>query len=79
MRAVGKYLLPCCANNFYDFRNRFYDVIEEISVIWKDLGFEDVDLLSVKECLDLHSQPLTNMGIIELEQHHTYEKEEIAS
>jgi hypothetical protein len=55
-------------------------VIEEISVIGKDLGFEDVDSPSVRECLDSHSQPLTDMDLIELEQQHTYdEKEEIAS
>jgi hypothetical protein len=79
-RAVWKYLLPYCANNFYGFRNRIDAVIEEISDIGKDFAFEDVDSPSVKECLNLHSQPLTDMDIIELEQHHTYdEKEEIAS
>lgn len=74
IRAVWKYLLPYCANNFFGFRNRLDTVIEKISVIGKDLGFEDVDSPHVKECLDLHSQPLTDMDIIELEQHHTHDR-----
>jgi hypothetical protein len=57
-----------------------WPVIHEISIIGKDFGFEDVDSPSVKEYPDLHSQPLADMDIVELEQHHTYdEKEEIAS
>jgi uncharacterized protein with ParB-like and HNH nuclease domain len=37
-------------------------------------------LPNVRECLDLHSQPLTDTDLIELEQQHTYdEEEEIAS
>jgi hypothetical protein len=45
---------------------------EEISVIGKDLGFENVDSPNVRECLDSHSQPLTDTDIIELEQRLTY-------
>jgi hypothetical protein len=33
---------------------------EEIGVIGKDLGFQDVDSPNVRECLDSHSQPLTD-------------------
>jgi hypothetical protein len=37
--------------------------IEEISVIGKDPGFEDIDLPNARECLDSHSQPLTDMDL----------------
>jgi hypothetical protein len=53
---------------------------EEISVTGKDLGFKDVDSPNVTECLDSHSQALTDTDLIELEQQRTYdEKEEIAA
>jgi hypothetical protein len=62
------------------FKNQLHGVIEEISILAKDLGFEDVDLPSVRECLDSHSQPLTDMDLTELEQQCTYdEKEQIAA
>jgi hypothetical protein len=52
---------------------------EEISVNGKDLGFEDVDSPSVRECLDSHSQPLTDTDLTESVQQRTYyKKEEIA-
>jgi hypothetical protein len=55
-------------------------IIEEISVTGKDLGFEDVDSPNVRECLDSHSQPLTDTDLIEVHQQRTYdEKEETAS
>jgi hypothetical protein len=55
-------------------------VIEEISVIGKDLGFEDVDSPNVGECLDSHSQALTDTDLIELGEQRAYDgKEEIAS
>jgi hypothetical protein len=55
-------------------------VIEEISVVGNDLGFEGVDSPNVREYLDLHSQPLTDTDLTESEQQLTYdEKEEIAS
>jgi hypothetical protein len=45
-----------------------------------DIGFDDVDSPNVRECLDSHSQPLTDTDLAELEQQLTYdEKEEIAS
>jgi hypothetical protein len=47
MRAVWKYLLPHGANDFCGFQNRVDTVTEEISVIAKDLGFEDIDSPSV--------------------------------
>lgn len=54
-------------------------LIEEISAIGKDLGFEDVYLPNARECLNSHSQPLTDMDLVELEQQHTCnEKEEIS-
>jgi hypothetical protein len=43
-----------------------------INVIGKDLGFEDVDSTNVRECLDSHSQRLTDTDLIELEQQRTY-------
>jgi hypothetical protein len=49
-----KYLLCYCANDFCGFENRVNDVIEEIRVIGKDLGFEDVDSPNVRECLNSH-------------------------
>jgi hypothetical protein len=48
-------------------------VIEEISVIGKDLGFEDVDSPNVRECLDSHSQALTDTDLTELEEQHAYD------
>jgi hypothetical protein len=45
-----------------------------------DLGFEDVDSLNVRECLESHSQPFTDIDLTELGQPHIYdEKEETAS
>jgi hypothetical protein len=40
------------------------------------LGFEDVDSSNVRECLDSHSQPLTDTDLIELEQQRTFDKKE---
>jgi hypothetical protein len=80
MKAVWKYLLPYCANEFCGFKNRVAAFIEEISLIRKDLVFEDDDSPNVRECLDSHSQPLIDTDLTELEQRRTYdEKEEIAS
>jgi hypothetical protein len=63
-----------------DIIKRFDAVIEEISDIGKDLCFEDVDSPNVRECLDSHSQPLTDTDRVKLGQQLTYdEKEEIAS
>jgi hypothetical protein len=77
MRAVWKYLLPYCANDFCVFENRVDAVTEEISVIGKDLGFEDVDSPNVRECLDSHSLTRTLQN---WSNSVTYdEKEEIAS
>jgi hypothetical protein len=38
-------------------------VIEEISVVGKDLGFGDVDSTTVRQCLDSHSQPPIDMDL----------------
>jgi hypothetical protein len=65
--AVWKYLLPYCANDFNGFENRVHFVIEVISVIGKNFGFEHVDSPNVRECLDSNSQPLTDTDLIELE------------
>jgi hypothetical protein len=46
MRAVWRYLLPYGANDS-GFENRADAVTEEISVVAKNLGFEDVNLPSV--------------------------------
>jgi hypothetical protein len=51
-------------------------VIEEISVIGKDLGFEDVDSPNVRECLDSHSHPLTNTDLMQLELQQTASERE---
>jgi hypothetical protein len=47
---------------------------EEISVIGKDLGFEDVDSPNIRECLDSHSQPLSDTDLTELQQQRTYDE-----
>jgi hypothetical protein len=61
---------------FCDFEIRVHAVVEAISVIGVDLGFED----NVRECQDLHSQPLIDMDIVELKQQCNYcQKEEIMS
>jgi hypothetical protein len=65
MSAVWKYLLPNCRNGFRGFENRVDVVIEEISVIGKDLDFENVDSANVRECLDSHSQPITDTDLID--------------
>jgi hypothetical protein len=67
MRAVWKYLVPYCANDFCGFENPVDAVNEEISAIGKDLVFEDVDSRSVRECLGSYSQPLTDTNLTELE------------
>jgi hypothetical protein len=42
--------------------------------------FEDGESPNVRKCLDSHSQPLTDMDLIEMEKQHTYdEKEKIVS
>jgi hypothetical protein len=72
--------VPYCANDFCGFENRVDAFIEEISVNGKDFGIEDVDSPNVRERLDSHSQPLTAMELIELEQQRSCnEKEETAS
>jgi hypothetical protein len=57
-------------NHFCGLKNRVDAVTEEIGVIAKGLGFEDAVS---------HSQPLIDTDLIELEQQHTYKKEEIVS
>jgi hypothetical protein len=51
-----------------------YAAISSVSLLLKtlaslenDLGFEGVDSPSVKECLDLHAQPLIDTDFIEVE------------
>jgi hypothetical protein len=57
----------------------FDAVTEAIRIIREDLGFEDVDSLNVRECLYLHSQPLTGAELTDLEQQRTYkEKQQFA-
>jgi hypothetical protein len=41
-----------------------------------DLGFEDIDSLNVRECLDSHSQPLTDTDLTKLEQQRAYDEKE---
>jgi hypothetical protein len=77
MRAMWKYLLPYCANDFCGFENRVGAVIEEVSTIGKALGFEDVDSPAVKECLDSHSEPLTDADLIELQKQRTYDERKL--
>lgn len=60
MRAVWKYLMPYYANDFCGFNNWVDTVVKEISIIGINLGFEDVDSPSVRECLDSHSQVLSD-------------------
>jgi hypothetical protein len=51
----------------------------DISITGKDLGFQDVDLPNVRECLDSHSLSPTDMDLTEWEQHTYDEKKEIVS
>jgi sugar-specific transcriptional regulator TrmB len=80
MTPVWKDLLPYSASDFCAFENQVDAVIQDISITGKDLGFEDNDSPNVRECLDSHSQPLTDTDLIELEQRCAYDvKEEIAT
>jgi hypothetical protein len=72
MRAVLKYLLPYCTNDFCGFENWLDTVIEEIRVPAKD----DADLPSVRECLDARSQPLIDMGPYRTEATAYYDEKE---
>jgi hypothetical protein len=51
-------------------------VIEETGVIGKDLGSEDVDPPSVRECLESHSQPLSDTDLTEMEQRRACDEKE---
>jgi hypothetical protein len=42
----------------------------------KDMGLEDGDSPSVRECLDSCSQPLIDMDLTELKQQRTYDEKE---
>jgi hypothetical protein len=71
-------VLPCKWLSW--LQNQADRVIKKININGKDLGFEGVESPSVRECLDLHSKQLTDTGLTELKQQHTYdEKEEHAS
>ena len=68
MNGCWKKLLPECTIDFPGFKTPVKNVIEEIALIGKDLGFENVDEENIQELLNSHSADMDDVSLIELEQ-----------
>ena len=68
LNGCWKKLLPECTIDFPGFETPVKNVIEEIALIGKDLGFENVDEENIQELLNSHSADMDDVSLIELEQ-----------
>ena len=60
IKAIRKKILPKCANDFTGFDNSLISVIDGITDIGRDLGFEKIDAGNIRELLQLHRKVLSN-------------------
>jgi hypothetical protein len=71
MRGVWKSILPHCANG-RDFEEEI--VIEEITNIGRELGFDGLENDGVRELLNAHSEELTDDALQLLDQQRSLEE-----
>lgn len=54
-----------------------HNVIKEIISISKELSFHDIDLSTLRELLDSHSENLSNDDLVEFQQQIDHEEERL--
>ena len=85
MRAVWKHIIPhCandfggfaehCANDFVGFAEQVTTVVEEITDIGRQLGFDEIDNENVHELIESHAEDLSDNDLINMEQQRAYEQ-----
>lgn len=74
MRAVWQHVLPHCANTLDDFPTQVQAVVEEITDIGRQLGFDELDTTNVSDLLKSHSEEMTDGDLLNLDQQRVFEE-----
>lgn len=73
MRAVWKHIIPHCANDFTGFQMNFSEVTNDIVELGQQLGFKELDLDNVIECIQSNTNELDNETLINIDDQRAYE------